>query len=114
MEKTSKNQFIEPAEILSLVGYQENSIVSRQILKEKSGSITIFAFDAGEGLSEHTAPFEAFVLVLDGSAIITIDKKDFQVTKSEVIILPANIPHAVKAEEKFKMLLVMLKTPTTE
>jgi len=93
-----------------LIDFQEGSVVSRQLIKKDTGNVTLFAFDQGEGLSEHTAPFEALVLVIDGKAEIIIDKLSFSVNEGEMIILPANIPHAVKANEKFKMVLVMIKT----
>jgi quercetin dioxygenase-like cupin family protein len=91
------------------IEYSENSIVSKQIIKKDTGTITLFAFDKGQSLSEHTAPFDAFVQVVDGKGEFIIDGKPHIVTRDEFIVLPANIPHAVNAVEKFKMLIVMIK-----
>jgi len=91
------------------VQYSENSIVSKQIIKQETGTITLFAFDKGQSLSEHTTPFDAFVQVVDGNAEFIIDSKPVIVSQNEFIILPANIPHSVNAVEKFKMLIVMIK-----
>lgn len=95
--------------LLGLIDYQPGSVVSRQIVKKKVGTVTVFAFDAGEGLSEHTAPFDALVSVLDGEAEITIEDKLHRVGAGEIIILPANKPHAVAARSRFKMLLTMIR-----
>jgi quercetin dioxygenase-like cupin family protein len=92
-----------------LINYQEGSIVSREILRLDTGTITLFAFDAGQGLSEHTAPFDATVYIIEGVAEIKIDKDIHILTSGDMIIMPANIPHAVYAKERFKMLLIMLK-----
>ncbi len=95
--------------LADLLQYQEGSIVSRVLLKSKGGTITLFAFDQGEGLSEHTAPFEALVLLVDGEAEVEIGGKTYCVKQGETITLPSNIPHAVKAVKRFKMLLTMLR-----
>jgi len=92
-----------------IIDYQEGSVVSRTIIKKPTGTITYFAFDKGEGLSEHTAPFDAMVSVLDGEVEITISGKLYLLQKGDMIIMPANEPHALKAIEKFKMMLVMIK-----
>jgi len=92
-----------------LVKYQENAVVSSEVIKKDTGIITVFAFDKGQGLSEHTAPFDALVNIIDGQAEVTISGKLFTVKKGEMIIMPANKPHLMKAVEKFKMLLVMIK-----
>ena len=92
-----------------LLQYQDGSIVSRVLLKNKGGNVTLFAFDQGEGLSEHTAPFEALVFVVDGEAEVEIAGNAFRVRAGETITLPANIPHAVKAATRFKMLLTMIR-----
>jgi len=92
-----------------LVEYGEGAIVSRTILQRESGNVTLFAFDAGQGLSEHTAPFDALVLVLDGRAAITIGGQVNEVAAGGVVIMPARVPHAVKAIERFKMMLVMIR-----
>lgn len=92
-----------------LLQYQDAAIVSRVLLKNKGGTVTLFAFDVGEGLSEHTAPFDALVLVTDGEADIEIAGAGFKVKQGETITLPANQPHAVKAATRFKMLLIMIR-----
>ncbi len=94
-----------------LLQYQEHSIVSRMLLKNKGGSVTLFAFGQGEGLSEHTTPFDALVIVVEGEAQITIDGNAHSVREGESIVLPANHPHAVQAARAFKMILVMIKEP---
>jgi quercetin dioxygenase-like cupin family protein len=96
--------------LASCVDYQEGSVVSREILKKETGTLTVFSFDQGQGLSEHTAPFDALVDVIDGEAEILIDGQPHIVKAGEFIILPANVPHALKAKVKFKMLLVMLRS----
>ena len=92
-----------------LVKYQENAVVSSEIIKKDTGTITVFAFDKGQGLSKHTAPFDALVNIIDGRAEVSISGKPFTVREGEMIIMPANKPHSLKAVEKFKMLLVMIK-----
>lgn len=92
-----------------LVTYADGSVVSRTIIENNAGTVTLFAFVAGEGLSEHTAPFEAMVNVLDGEVKITIDGKPYQLKTGESIIMPANVPHALSAVTAFKMMLIMLK-----
>jgi quercetin dioxygenase-like cupin family protein len=92
------------------VEYSAGSIVSKTIIKKSTGNITLFAFDKGQELSEHTAPFDAMVYVMDGKVEIFIDKELFTLTEGETIIMPADIPHALKAVEKFKMMLVMIKS----
>jgi quercetin dioxygenase-like cupin family protein len=99
-----------PKGLVELVEYQAGSVVSRALIKQKSGNVTLFAFDAGEGLSEHTAPFDALVLVVDGSAEITIASRAQRVGPGELLLLPANEPHAVKALDRFKMLLIMIRS----
>ncbi len=103
---------VSPSEILemaSLVEYQAGAIVSRQITKSEAGNVTLFAFDAGQELSEHTAPFDALVHVLDGQAEIKIGGKPFLLQAGQAILMPANVPHAVRAATRFKMLLTMIK-----
>ena len=103
---------VKPAEVKQLVEllqYQDASIVSRVLLKNKGGTVTLFAFDMGEGLSEHTAPFDALVVVTDGEADIEIAGESFKVRQGETIVLPANRPHAVRAATRFKMLLIMIR-----
>lgn len=96
--------------LAELVTYQEGSVVSRALLKRVTGTVTVFAFDEGQGLSEHTAPFDALVHVLEGSAEITAGSKLLQAKAGEAVLLPANQPHAVKAHTRFKMLLTMIRS----
>jgi len=96
--------------IEDLIDYQEGSVVSREIFRKETGTVTIFAFDKGEGLSEHSAPFDAMVQIVDGTALITIGGKENIVQKGEMIIMPANIPHALHAVEKYKMILTMIRS----
>lgn len=96
-------------ELKDAIAYQDGSVVSKEIIRKETGTISLFAFDEGQGLSEHTAPFEAFVNILDGEAEIMIAGVPHSVSAGEFIILPANQPHALKAKMKFKMLLVMIK-----
>jgi quercetin dioxygenase-like cupin family protein len=96
--------------INDLIDYQENSVVSREIIKKETGTVTIFAFDKGEGLSEHTAPFDAMVQVIDGTAEIVISGNKNIVQMGEMIIMPGNVPHALNAVEKFKMVLTMIRS----
>ena len=91
------------------IAYQEGSVVSRTLIDKKTGTITLFAFDKGQGLSEHTAPFDAFVQIVEGEAEIIISGERFQVSQGQAIIMPANEPHALKATEQFKMALVMIR-----
>jgi len=91
------------------IEYQENSIVSKRIIENASGGITLFAFDKGQRLSEHTAPFDATIKVLEGVGEILIDKKPHQVNAGEMIVMPAKIPHAVNANDRFKMMLIMIR-----
>ncbi|MCE1226647.1 MAG: cupin domain-containing protein [Geobacteraceae bacterium] len=91
------------------ISYQSGSVVSKTLIDKKIGTLTLFAFDAGQGLSEHTAPFDAVVQIVDGTAAVTIDGTVHQVQAGEMIIMPANLPHSLKAEVPFKMLLVMIR-----
>jgi len=92
------------------ITYADKAVVSKHILKKDTGNISLFAFDKGEGLSEHTTPFDALVNIVDGEADIIIDGKSNILTKGETIIMPANVPHALKAVEKFKMVLTMIRS----
>jgi quercetin dioxygenase-like cupin family protein len=98
------------ARLSGLVDYQEGSVVSRTILDRKTGTVTLFAFDVGQGLSEHTVPFDALVYLIDGEAEIVISDKEFRLKEGQTLIMPANEPHALKAVSKFKMLLVMVRS----
>ncbi|MBF0253105.1 MAG: cupin domain-containing protein [Candidatus Omnitrophica bacterium] len=91
------------------VEYSQGSVVSKTLVNRKVGTITLFAFDKGESLSEHTAPFDAVIQILDGQAKVVIDSIAYEVSKGELIIMPANIPHSVEATEKFKMMLTMIR-----
>lgn len=106
MATAPKSEILHMAE---LVNYQDGSVVSRQITKAEAGNVTLFAFDQDQELSEHTAPFDALVHVLDGNAEIRISGKAFNLKTGEAIIMPANEPHAVKALTRFKMLLTMIR-----
>ena len=92
-----------------LVQYNEGAIVSRTLVNTDGGTVTVFAFDAGQGLSEHTAPFDALVQVLDGEAEIVIGGEPFKVARGQMILMPADVPHAVNAGTRFKMLLTMVR-----
>jgi quercetin dioxygenase-like cupin family protein len=100
----------KPIKIDNLAEYQDESVVSREIIKKEVGTVTIFAFDKGQGLSEHSAPFDAMVQIVDGVAEITISGNKNIVKKGELIIMPANEPHALFANEPFKMILTMIKS----
>ncbi|MGD0451828.1 MAG: cupin domain-containing protein [Candidatus Bathyarchaeia archaeon] len=106
----SKQLVAKVSRLESLIDYQEGSVVSRTIIGKKTGTITLFAFDENQGLSEHKAPYEALVYVLDGEVEITISGKPLQLRQGEMIIVPANEPHALTAKTKFKMLLTMIKS----
>jgi len=92
-----------------MVNFSEGSTVSKIITRNEKGNLTLFAFDKGQNLSEHSAPFDAIVQVLEGTGTIIIDKKEHTLGEGQLIIMPANIPHAVEAKERFKMLLIMIK-----
>ena len=96
--------------LVDLVGYQEGSVVSRAVIDKKTGTVTLFAFDEGQGLSEHTTPFDAMVYVLDGEVEIAISGKRFRLREGQMIIMPADQPHALEAVKKFKMILMMIRS----
>ncbi|WKZ36878.1 MAG: cupin domain-containing protein [Anaerolineales bacterium] len=106
MSTAPKSQVLNLAE---MVNYQEGAVVSRQITKAEAGNVTLFAFDRDQGLSEHTAPFDALVHVLEGEAEVTISGQPFRLKTGDAIIMPADEPHALKAIQKFKMLLTMIR-----
>lgn len=106
METVEKSSVFKASEIID---YASGSVVSKVIVKRNGGNITLFAFDKGQGLSEHTAPFDALVQVLEGEAEIILDKQSFRVKVGEGIIMPADVPHAVSAAMRFKMQLTMIK-----
>ncbi|MCJ7515025.1 MAG: cupin domain-containing protein [Dehalococcoidia bacterium] len=95
--------------LTDLVDYQDGAVVSREIINQKSGSVTLFAFDEGQGLSEHMAPFDAMVYLLDGEAEITISGNSLYLKQGEMVIMPANQLHSLKATKRFKMVLTMIK-----
>jgi quercetin dioxygenase-like cupin family protein len=101
---------LKQSSLVNLVGYQEESVVSKTLIEKQAGTITLFAFDQGQGLSEHTAPFDAMVFVLDGEVEIQISGKPFLLKEGDMIIMPANEPHALKAIKRFKMVLTMIKS----
>ena len=107
--KTKDDLIARPLKLTDLVQYQEHSIVSREIINKKTGTVTVFAFDTGEGLSEHTAPFDAMVYALEGRAEIMISESWYAVQEGDMIVMPAGRPHALKAVERFKMLLILIK-----
>ena len=95
--------------VSKMVDYQDGSVVSRTVIDKDTGTVTFFAFDKGEGLSEHTAPYDALVQIIDGEALIEISGESYNVQKGQTILMPADEPHALQAEKRFKMMLVMIK-----
>ena len=93
-----------------LMDYQEGAVVSRTLIEKKTGTVTLFGFDEGQGLSEHTAPFDALVHLIDGEAKITISGQNYHLKEGEMIIMPANEPHALEAVKQFKMILLMIRS----
>ena len=110
LNNQSENSPVKKINTDSIIEYQKDSVVSKTIISKKTGTVTLFAFDKGQGLSEHTAPFDALVNIADGEAKITVDGNEHFLSKGEMIILPANKPHAVESITRFKMLLVMIKS----
>ncbi len=106
MSAAEKSQILN---LYNMIAYQEGAVVSRQITKAEAGNVTLFAFDTDQGLSEHTAPFDALVHILDGEAQVTISGTQFNLKTCDAIIMPANEPHALKAVQRFKMLLTMIR-----
>jgi quercetin dioxygenase-like cupin family protein len=105
----AKNEAVA-AQLSSLIDFQNDSIVSREIIKKPTGTVTLFAFDEGQGLSEHTTPFDAMVQAIEGKFEITISGKPYILEAGDMIVMPAGEPHALKALRKFKMLLVMIRS----
>ena len=103
-------QELTASSLIDLVAYQDGSVVSKTLLEKKTGTVTLFAFDKGQGLSEHTAPFDALVCVLDGTVEISIAGNPVTVRQGEMLIMPANEPHALRAIERFKMMLTMIRS----
>ena len=108
--EVAANLAAQATNLAGLVDYQEGSIVSRTLIDKKTGTVTLFAFDADQGLSEHTAPFDALVYVFDGEAEVTVSGKPVQLKTGMVTLLPAGEPHEVKALSRFKMMLIMVKS----
>ena len=106
----SEDVLAKPTKLAKLIEYQAGAVVSRTLVDKEAGTVTLFAFDAGQGLREHTTPFDALVQVLDGEVEVKISGKPFLLGKGDVIVMPANEPHALKAITHFKMLLTMVKT----
>ncbi len=103
---TAKAQVFELA---SHVSYNDDAVVSKTLVNRKTGTLTLFAFDAGQGLSEHTAPFDALVQILDGRAKVTVGGEEFDAETGQLVIMPADVPHSLTADERFKMLLTMIR-----
>ncbi len=108
-QETAEKLIAQQASANDLLDYQEGSVVSRTIIDKKTGTVTLFAFDEGQGLSEHTAPFDALVHIIDGEAEITISGKAIHMKGGEMVIMPANEPHALRALKRFKMVLIMIR-----
>ena len=110
-KENAKEKLLGQVEKLTdLVDYQKDSVVSRSLIDKKTGTVTVFAFDEGQGLNEHTTPFDALVSLLDGEAEVVISKKPLRVKEGEMVIMPANQPHALRAVKRFKMMLVMIRS----
>ena len=109
MQSSSEKPVANVLKVNDLADYQKDSVVSRTLVDKKTGTVTFFAFDEGQGLSEHTAPFDALVQLLEGEADIVISGKAFHLKAGEMIIMPANHPHSLKATSKFKMMLTMIR-----
>lgn len=110
MAQTQKSLLGQALDLKSIISYQEGSVVSKTLVDRGIGTITLFSFDAGQGLSEHTAPFDAFVQIIDGEAEVTISGENQTVKAGEIIIMPADKPHALRADKRFTMLLVMIRS----
>ncbi len=108
-QEVAEKLIAQQASANDLLDYQEGSVVSRTLIDKKTGTVTLFAFDEGQGLSEHTAPFDALVHIIDGEAEITISGKGIHVKGGEMVIMPAHEPHALRALKRFKMILIMIR-----
>ena len=108
-KNTTEKLKAQALNLRDLIDYQEGSVVSREIISKKTGTVSLFAFDKGQGLSEHTAPFDALVYCLDGEVEVTISGNPIQLKEGEMVIMPAQQPHALKALHRFKMLLIMIR-----
>jgi len=108
--KSNEFPLAQPIDIVSSISYADGSVVSRTLKKNDDGTVTLFSFDAGQGLSEHSAPFDAIVQILDGEAELTIGGKTITAGAGQMVIMPANIPHSLDAKARFKMMLIMVKS----
>ena len=106
---SSSNEIPRVIDLADFVDYSTGSVVSKTLLNRKTWTLSLFSFDAGQGLSEHTAPFDALVQILDGSAVVTIDGEPITATTGQLVTMPADIPHSLHAKERFKMLLIMVR-----
>ncbi len=104
------DQEFKATNLIDLINYQEGSVVSRTLIEKQTGTVTLFAFDQGQRLSEHTTPFDAMACVLDGKVEVTVSGNSIVLKNGEMVIMPANKPHALKAIEKFKMMLIMIRS----
>ncbi len=111
---SQETNWAQARKLADLIAYQEGSVVSRTVINQKTGTITLFAFSVGQGLSEHTAPYDAFLYIVDGVADVTIAGETQRMGEGEMVILPAGKPHALEAVEPFKMVLVMIRTGEKE
>ena len=109
-EQASNNRLMSPRSINDFINYQEDAVVSRELIRKATGTVTLFAFDKNQGLSEHTAPYDALVMITDGQAEITVSEVKHKIKAGEMLLMPANSPHALKALEPFKMVLTMIKS----
>jgi quercetin dioxygenase-like cupin family protein len=111
MDTISKAPRGVPFSLVDHIAYAEGAVVSKTLVQQEAGTVTLFAFDAGQGLSEHTAPFDAVVQVVDGNADIRIGDQSHTVSAGQMLIMPAHVPHALHAQQRFKMLLTMIRKP---
>ncbi len=102
-------ELLNGVDVVNFIDYQDGTVVSKMLLNKNGGNVTLFSFDEGEGLSEHTAPFDALIYVIEGEADIVISKKSHVLKAGQVVLMPANAPHALKALKRFKMLLILIK-----
>ncbi len=109
-EQPSNKRFMTPRSINDALHYQEDAVVSRELIHKTTGTVTLFAFDTNQGLSEHTAPYDAFIMITDGQAEVTVSGVKHEMKAGDMILLPANSPHALQAIKPFKMVLTMMKS----
>jgi quercetin dioxygenase-like cupin family protein len=109
-QSSSENLLAQALEMAGLISYQKGAVVSKTIINKKTGTVTLFAFDDGQGLSEHTAPYDALVSIIEGEALVTISGKEIRVRQGEMIIMPADKPHSLLALGPYKMLLIMIRS----